>query len=361
MTSIRPRWYDYVFAEDAEESLQLWNAASPSGSRTLLICGAGFDPRTLDVPRLLDQRAGSISEVLALRPPAEGEHPEATDAADQNVDQLQALFGDRLTLVDAPTVTDPSTSGLVLARKLVRDYGILTFDTVLLDMSGLPSSMSFTLLHLVFRQSEPNLPVSLGSRFDGNLLVSIAEDASTDERIRATGLGEPSVLPGFARRPDESRTCIWVPVLGRGADAELRALATFFEPDEVCPVVPFPAVDARRGDDLLVEHRELLVDVLQFEARNLLYASELNPFDLYRQLTRLALRYRRALAPLGGVTIVVSEHSSKLLSLGVVMAAHECDLVIGHVRPTAYRLEPPSLNPRRTSIHTAWLTGQPYR
>ena len=355
VTSGRPRWYDHVFADNAEHSAALWRAAGASNATSVLICGAGFDPRTLDVPRLLAAGNGAVGRVLALVPAAEGEHPNAIAAAEDNIGLLRELFGNRLELVDAPAVTDPSTIGTVLARQLVGEFGLLRFQTVLLDMSGLPSSMSFTLLRLLFQQSEP------GGQFSGDLLVAISEDASTDERIHATGLGDPSVLPGFARRPEVSRTCIWVPVVGHGADAELRALATFFEPDEVCPVIPFPSVSARRGDDLLLEHRRLFVDELQFEARNLLYASEVNPFDLYRQLTRLAVRYRRALGPLGGVTIVVSEHSSKLLSLGVVMAAHEADLVIGHVRPTAYRLDPQPDAGRHPSIHTAWLTGQPYR
>ncbi|WP_231938562.1 hypothetical protein [Arthrobacter sp. B6] len=356
--SAQLRWYDYVLAEGTEQSELLWTGACREGQRVLLICGSGFDPRTLDTPRRISAQDWKDLSVLALRPGASGEHEDAEEASRNNAAELRLLFGERLNIVSSPTVQDPNTVGTVLSRQLQSEYHVLDFDTVIVDMSGLPSSISFTVLQLLLQQSLPGVPSD--KRFDGNLLVTVSEDVSTDERIIASGLGSAGILAGFARLPDQSRTCIWVPVLGSGASEELRALATLLEPDEVCPVIPFPSRDPRRGDDLVLEHRVLLIDELQFEPRNVLYASETNPFDLYRQLVWLAQRYRTALEPLGGATVVVSEHTSKILSLGVLLAAHEAKIVIGYVRPMAYQLVDPVSNDRRPSIYTAWLTGEPY-
>lgn len=350
------RWYDYVFADETDKSQELWVEACKEAGTTLLICGAGFDPRTLDAPRRIAELDEEVS-VLALKPGVGGEHDDAEEAASENEETLRALFGDQLTILESPRVLDPNSVGTVISRRLQAEYNLLAFDTVIVDMSGLPSSISFTVLQLLLQQS---LPAAHGRRFDGNLLVTVSEDVSTDARIIASGLDAPGTLAGFERLPDVPKTCIWVPVLGAGAGEELRALTTLLEPDEVCPVLPFPSRNPRRGDELILEHRALLIDELQFEPRNVLYASETNPFDLYRQLVWLADRYRTALDPLGGATIVVSEHTSKILSLGVLLAAHEAGIVVGHVRPMAYRLHGSGPADRKPSIYTAWLAGQPY-
>jgi hypothetical protein len=352
------RWYDYVFADETARSEELWAEACKEANTTLLICGAGFDPRTLDTPQRIAELDIEVC-VLALKPSVSGEHDDAEAAANENEEMLLELFGDRLTILESPRVLDPNSVGTVLSRQLQAEHNLLDFDTVIVDMSGLPSSISFTLLQLLLQQSLP--AVADGRRFNGNLLVTVSEDVSTDARIIASGLDAPGTLAGFERLPDVPRTCIWVPVLGAGAGEELRALTTLLEPDEVCPVLPFPSRNPRRGDELILEHRALLIDELQFEPRNVLYASETNPFDLYRQLVWLADRYRTALEPLGGATIVVSEHTSKILSLGVLLAAHEASIVVGHVRPMAYRLQGSGPADRKALIYTAWLTGQPYK
>lgn len=351
------RWYDYVFADESDASVELWQAAILD-KRTLLVCGAGFDPRTLDVPRRIASEGLSVLDVLALRPGAGGEHADASKVAEANESELLELFGARLTVVDAPPVEDPAAAGTKLIRLLQGDHHVLEYETVIVDMSGLPSSMSFSLLQLFLNQSAA-VPKQ-GDRFVGDLLVTVSQDTSTDNRIVASGLDSPGYLSSFARLPENQGTRIWVPVLGAGASEELKALATHLEPSEICPVVPFPAKNPRMADELLIEHRDLLVGELQFETRNILYASERNPFDLYRQLVWLAKRYREALKPLGEAILVASEHTSKILSLGVLLAAHEANIVIGHVRATAYRLDGDEPPDRAPSISTAWLVGQPY-
>lgn len=348
------RWYDYLLTMETDASAELVRAAA--GSTTLLICGAGFDPRTLDAPRLVNDLHLTDLTVIAVRPEVNGEHSEAELAARGHETELRTMFNG-INIVDVPITQDPAAAGTRLTRLLQGEHHILDFDTVIVDMSGLPSAISYPILQLCLLQSSDRAE---GDKpFSGNLVVTVSEDASTDRRIVASGLGQASVLPGFSRLPEDQTTLVWVPVLGAGVGEELRAIGTMLEPHEVCPAVPFPSRDPRQGDNLLLEHRELLQGEWQFEPRNVLYASESNPFDLYRQLVRLARRYRQALRPLGEPTIVVSEHSSKTLSLGVLLAAHEEQLVVAHVRPTAYRLEA-SETPRDHRVAAAWLTGTPY-
>ncbi|MCU1376990.1 MAG: hypothetical protein JWO68_4276 [Actinomycetia bacterium] len=352
------RWGDYVFAATTKSSIDLWEEAHLSEAKTLLICGAGFDPRSLDVPEEVASQDWPNLTVIALRPGVSGDHQQAEENAESNRARLHELFGAQLTVLEPPLVSDPQAAGTLLSRQLVQEFGVLEFQTIIVDMSGLPSSISFVFLHLLLTEAGPS-PKGM-TPFKGDLLVTVSEDAAKDARIFASGLGDANTMPGLPRMPSNARTKIWVPVLGEGAEEELRSLATFISPGEICPVLPFPSSDPRRADDLMLSYRTFLFEEMAFEPRNVLYASETNPFDLYRQLVHLAERYERALQPLGQTTIIASEHTSKLLSLGVLLASHEANISIAHVRPTSYRLaEGPTVR-ARPSIYTAWLAGRPY-
>lgn len=354
----RRRWDTYVLASTTAESVGLWQAAHGIAKEAVLVCGVGFDPRTLDVATAMHATLGNRMRVLALELPGEPESPVGERALRHRA-EIERIFGARASFLPNVDVSHSSAAGPALTRRLVAEVGLLEEQHVVVDISALPSSISFPLLQLLLTQSKPGAQPA----FTGELQVCVSESPNTDARITATGLDEPETLAGFERLPDPQQTRVWVPVLGEGRGEQLRAIREFLQPAEVCPVLPFPARNPRRADDLLLEHQVLLFDVLAFEPRNVLYASEGNPFDLYRQLSDLAGRYTRALEPLGGATVAVSQHASKLLSLGAVLAAHEADLVVVHVRPTGYVLqEGPEREPQSTEpvLHTAWLAGRPY-
>jgi hypothetical protein len=63
----------------------------------------------------------------------------------------------------------------------------------------------------------------------------------------------------------------------------------------------------------------MLFDDYRVEPANIIYASEYNPFEAYRQLFGAIDRYRDALRELGGCKVYVSPLSSKLLSIGALL------------------------------------------
>lgn len=128
-------------------------------------------------------------------------------------------------------------------------------------------------------------------------------------------------------------------------------------------------MDPRRGDNLVVEYRELLFDQLRVETRNFIYASETNAFEAYRQLRRAILHYAEALEPLGGSNAVISANSSKLLSVGALLAAYElkcegADIAIAHVEAHGYVLTDSGDDLDRLAnesrIQCLWLSGSCY-
>jgi hypothetical protein len=119
---------------------------------------------------------------------------------------------------------------------------------------------------------------------------------------------------------------------------------------------------------LLVEYRKLLFDSWGVDQRNFIYAAEQNPFELYRAIYRTVLRYNESLRALGGCQVIISALSSKLLSIGALLAAYELkDYGLGvgmaHVETQGYEIEGGidlGSELPRTELSTLWLTGDCY-
>lgn len=121
-----------------------------------------------------------------------------------------------------------------------------------------------------------------------NLFVLVSESAELDRRIMDEGIDEDAdyIHPfrgAVERESAAGRPKVWFPLLGENQRIHLTRINDLINPAEICPLLPSPAVDPRRGDNLVVEYRELLFDQLRVETRNFVYASETNAFEAYRQ------------------------------------------------------------------------------
>ena len=73
----------------------------------------------------------------------------------------------------------------------------------------------------------------------------------------------------------------------------------------------------------MIEYQQILFDEQRLDPRNFLYASELNPFEVYRQLRAAVQHYEKVFQLLGGCRVAISPLSSKLMSLGALLVAYE--------------------------------------
>jgi hypothetical protein len=178
-------------------------------------------------------------------------------------------------------------------------------------------------------------------------------------------------LVGFSGQLTSESTAniprVWFPVLGEGQAARLERIRAELDPDEICPVIPFPSRDPRRGDRLIEEYRQLLFDDFRVEPTNILYASEYNPFEAYRQLYGAIDRYRDSLSDLGGCKVFVSPLSSKLLSIGALLACYDhranaggtdrVNVGIPYVESATYG-EPSDTVEAATQLYSLWIRGE---
>jgi hypothetical protein len=361
-----------VLWQDAEFS-ECWKAHFAVRVRNvLIIAGLGFDPRAVLVSQELIAAAGSGRRDLWLLCYDNGQ--ETTEASEQTVAnndaRFQALFNGPRTLLRLPIAmrTDRARSATCQNTKaaILRPDELLKYDDVIVDVSALPRMISLTtlaqLLALFDDQEARGQPTP-------NLHVVAAESVAHDLGTAENSLDSDVILlTGFSGRLDSEalqNPKIWVPILGEGQDIRLQRIFDKVQPDQICPVVPFPTRDPRRGDRIVESHQRILFDEFRVEPPNILYASEYNPFEAYREVFMAIDRYREALVELGDCRVFVSPLSSKLLSVSALLACYDhkrqksgkFDVGIPYVEVASYGVSDTNLKVEQI-LTSMWLTGE---
>ena len=342
----------------------------------VFILGKGFDPRmNLGVRLVLGAGGQGRREVIVLEFDEGPQSPSNVyrSRVELNFNNLTELVRSPFRLsrrsvqmfsTESRRVTSRSAEGLI--RELDE---IGNPSDIFVDVSSLPRSIFFPLiaklLYIIDKIADPKLRP--------NLIVLVAENAAMDALIVEAEIDEDAgYLHPFRGTAEREATAdhpkVWLPILGERQRVQLTRINDLIRPDEIAPVLPSPTREPRRPDSLILEYRELLIDQLRVEPRNFVFASELNPFEAYRQLRRAIAHYTRALKPLGGCRSVVSSLSSKLLSLAGLLAAYELkqssyDVSVAHIEANGYSIEDETRFDAivaETTLYGLWLTGELY-
>lgn len=375
MTPVRKdRWASYVqvTGDSLREFLPEHLNARDKNRKICLIVGKGFDPRMLAGPNVLAEFVDPKQLSIVMLVFDEG----ATSPSRKYDDLVQKNVGSLTKLVPAGSIQERSIKMFSPEGRRVTSRSaesvfrsateLLEFSDIFVDVSSLPRSVYFPvvakLLHLLDGVKEAAIP---------NLFVLVSENAELDRRILEEGIDEDAdyIHPfrgAVERESAAGQPKVWFPLLGENQRVQLTRIYDLINPAEICPLLPSPSIDPRRGDNIVMEYRELLFDQLRVETRNFIYASETNAFEVYRQLRRAILHYAEALKPLGGSTAVISANSSKLLSVGALLAAYElkrerADIAIAHVEAHGYILKDSDHNLATESrLQCLWLSGSCY-
>ena len=362
------RW-DPGFICSGEQFEPFWGnlADNPDPKRRgLLIAGRGIDPRTVVGPAAIKRSGFPITAcwLIRLMQPFDSPGRPRSKSAAEHEETVRGLYADSAFDVKEIQVLNENGRlvGSAQIRSLLSDLKWLTgFSDVIVDITALPTSVSFPLLGILIAISDS---VSKDTAAAFNLHCVVCENPDIDEIIVSDGGDVAEYIDPFRGRggltggPDP--ITIWAPVLGERQSVSLGKIYEMVSPAEVKPFLPFPSRNPRRGDDLVSAYRLTLFETWQVDPRGFIYVDERDPFDIYRQIGELAEDYEQFLKPLGSTNTVVSSHSSKLLSLGVLLAAFEHKLAVAHVEPTGYRLEGAPISEEANEMFEIWLTGEAY-
>ena len=303
------RWDPYILA-GAGEFEPFWKDHLGSGGREILfLLGRGFDPRALRAIREICGLGAAPGVWLLAFENGQEDSPCRKELTAGNRAALVDLVGEQ-NIVELPVSIGQAGHASATSRStrsaISRQSVAASVDDVVIDISAMPRVVALSAVaKLIHDQDEAG-----ESGKCVNLHVVAAESVRTDLDARGSLMDEVTNLVGFSGRLNEESTehvpRVWFPVLGEGQHERLRLIQGHLNPDEICPVVPFPSRNPRRGDQIVAEHISLLFEEFRVEPSNILRASEFNPFEAYRQLFQAMDRYRKALTELDGCKAYVS-------------------------------------------------------
>jgi hypothetical protein len=364
----QPRWQHYVLVR-GERFRTFWVNHLTKGERSVLyVLGRGFDPRMCQGLKLLLEVGGKgPRDVIALDFREGPASPSLThaDLVEQNWAQLQSSVQGRGKLTTQP-LEFWSAEGRRVSSQSARDLFVSAtrfdgYSDIIVDISAMPRSVYFPLLarilHLLDNDQVAQMPPT-------NLHVVVAEDPSLDTVTREEGVDQNAeFMASFGGGFDEEATQtpkVWIPLLGEYRTTQFDRIWDLVKPDEVCPILPSPSRNPRRADNIVIEYQQALFDELRLDPREFMYASERNPFEVYRQVRTTVLHYSDVFKLLGGCRVALSTLSSKLMSLGVLLVAYELKQIgynigVAHIQCQGYTLESKVANAELVGL---WLTGE---
>jgi hypothetical protein len=332
--------------------------------RVMLIAGAGFDPRSTAVAGLLSPILGPRLKGLLIREERPGSDSHLASRADT---QLQTLLEslDSCTVERVPVFDTDGTSALgrhvvsgrhvaMLAQRLELE-GVTD---VVVDFSALSVGTSFPLTRSLLVRLD-RLQVAI------NLHAMVTSSPIVDGSIVPVPSSFVGPVHGFQGRWGIDETAraakLWLPQLRLGQGKMLEDLYTLIRPDDIVPVLPFPAHDPRLGDRLIEHYAREVENEWAVDPRNIVYAAEGDPLDFYRTVLRLDDVRRPVFESTLGSLLILSPLGSKVLALGAMMAAIERDLPVMYVESLGYqaKLDSSPTFSDENFVHV-WLSGDAY-
>jgi len=357
--SAEVRWQNCVYqkGDEAEAFLEFFKQPD----RTILVlAGGGFDPRSTAVVKKLASATDRM-KCLLIREDRPNPPPELVAQADRNREEIQGTVKEvQLVPIQIFAADLAVTAGREIA-KLVGAADLSKYTDVVVDVSALSKGVAFPMVRAALE--------SLRTKPKTNLHLMVAENADIDSCVEEIPNDRPEMIAGFsgAWGLDATRdtAIMWLPQLRKGNSQRsiLDKLYKFVDPDETCPILPFPARNPRLPDELLEEYLIEIQSTWQVDPGDLVYAHESDPLDVYRAILRLDDIRKRVFREVGGSQIVLSPLGSKVLGIGALMAALARDFPVAYVEAIEYRVELAMMNarhPNAAEIVHVWLHGEAY-
>ena len=363
------KWDNYVMKSGPRHD-QFWRDYLLEKRDVLYVVANGFDPRMCDGAESIAKQGGNGKRDCRLVKLGGTSNSTAVSyggLVDGNTRKLERVFDKwQIQTIDLALASNRDMDAQREAVNVVNDDDYSTYTDIIVDISAMPTRIFFPLLSGALRRLSGR---GLLSGRSPNLFVVVSDDTSIDRTISKMGLDEEanfvhSFLGDMGLQANELGPSVWIPVLGENRAGELDRLHRMINPAETCPVLPSPSGDPRRGDTLLLEYRDMLRK-LGIDPRNMIYASESNPFDVYRQIHDAIVHYDQVLKPLKIYRFAISPLSSKLMSVGVFLAAYELTYEkgikpgIGIVGAAGYKFDEPDVE-REANLFTVWMHGDCY-
>jgi hypothetical protein len=233
-----------------------------------------------------------------------------------------------VAIADKPRIRERQLEAQAWLR--AKDY-----TDVVIDATGMSRCTSFPVVKQLYELSrQSSLRVHL----------LIADSCAPASQIISVSSDRGDWIHGFRAESElddgAASLKLWVVQLSERSGAALetmyRELGT---PEEVCPVLPFPAADPRRADALVFELREHWQQDWMETPMSFIRAHESDPMDVYRSIGRLHDARRSALIGPGLMAqTILSPVGRRLPGIGMLLAALSYELPIFYLETVGYHV-----------------------
>lgn len=337
---MREHWANCITHRDEDVLTFMRTYFARPERKVLLLAAAGFDPRANVIATQLADVLGDRLSAIFVREERPNPSQQLTARADQNEVSLRDLVpASEVIKIDIFADDGAPVGGHRISKELIKRPVPADVSDVIVDLSALSIGIGFPSARMLLESCE--------ARSDCAFHIMITSDPDLDDQITSDPSDRPSPVKGFAPTMgpanvdvDQDVAKIWIPQLAQGRMATLikigSQLGDFYK---VCPLLPFPARDPRRADNLVTEYQTAIIDEWSVDPRDFVHASEWNPLDCYRRLSRLKMRFDRTMTGTYIPRMVLSPIGSKVLAAGALMAAIDHDMSVQYVETESYSID----------------------
>lgn len=328
---------DRCFAQSGKDILEFARDYFRRAQKTLLISTLGIQSQSLYFPAEIFSQFSNIDFRVIIE--KRRETASLSEIGRLHRAYMQEACGKDVQFVEVDIVADDgATIGGRNAVISAAEWYEQRYTDIVIDATGMSRGVCFPLV-------KQAIEIGLKTRANVHLLVA----SSDARRIQLTSESSDRAewMHGFQRSMGLDSTAdtlkLWVPQLSEGASSQMelmyRALSSSSSVAEVCPIVPFPSKNARRGDALLFEFERDFHGDWDCSHLNVIYAHESNPMDVFNSICKMvAAREEVFTATEQKAITVLSPCGWRIGSLGMLLAAIDLELPMLYVEAISYNI-----------------------
>lgn len=357
------RWSSYVYLEKDDVLTFAADYFARRQSTLLFVMGCGFDPRMNNVlEKIISQDRFNQVECILIDFPSLESLPE-DKLYKANKVKFDELCSKRNISVREVRDNHPKDieKRIMSILKQLREIDYSEISDIIIDVSAMPRAIYFNVCKFFYKRCIDNTK---------NLFFTVSENVEIDKRIIDISGEEIHPMHGFGinnmLESNLDKRSVLIPLLGQNHAVELGKIYDNFKPVDVCPILPFPSMDPRRSEDILITHMDFFKRIEIAEPQNFTYADERNPFELYSIICDLVTNYKKTLKPITScVCFGIAALTSKLMSLGALLCGLENSEEISFYTssPVAYHVKDLASIMKinsQSDIFLMWITGEAY-
>lgn len=331
-------------------------------NKVLFIGTVGMDTISLYYPYMLNGKASVDYKFLIENRPFVADSLIKIGKLHQSF--LAGQLGDACVFKEIKIIADDgaTTAGRSAVNAVSPWLEAKGYSDIVIDSTGMSRGTSFPII----KQA-----VEAGLKFGINVHLLNAADSMLIIDYKPESDDRAEWMHGFQGNMDSDRMDdalkLWVPQL---SEEKVQATSTMYKKlfpvAEVCPILPFPSQNPRRGDNILFEYQDALTQEWGSSLLNIIYAHESNPLDVYRSVSTLHGIREKVFQETGETPVtILSPAGWRIGSLGMLLAAIELNLPVLYVETLGYTshstIPADVILPNPDLKWHIWLTGDIYK